>query len=298
MKKKISILLILIISCIFLSSVLGTFAKYVSNSVWNYYLTSKNFYFSSDSLDVTTVKNVNTMWDGGSVYFNIKNSINESLVTDIDISYNVACTINGPASSYLKCELNGTKLDNQNGILSKYESCINYSADSVDVSLFDKSTCEIKGYNWESQVATKSIYFNIISTDKTKEINDIDVSITVKSIEPYEKIMNGNFILHKIKSDNDNVTIDYVNYSNYDLLNVTNSYLINKCVSVKWDSNKLRLNTENTKYKTSTTDANGFINSIKFNINAKSALQYMFYKTDQTKIYNVNEFVLEPSTGC
>jgi len=45
-KKKCLIILCLVILTSCLLFLGGTFARYVSSSVWNYYLQSKEFYFS------------------------------------------------------------------------------------------------------------------------------------------------------------------------------------------------------------------------------------------------------------
>ena len=64
----ISLIIVAIILCIY-----GlTLARYVGNSVRDYYLKSKGFYFTSDYLSSNTVKNVNNLWTGENVYFNIK----------------------------------------------------------------------------------------------------------------------------------------------------------------------------------------------------------------------------------
>ena len=64
-----------------------TYAKYVSNSVLNYYLNSKGFYFKSDNLDTEIKNNADTSWDGDKVTFSITNSSNKSLATEYDIKY-------------------------------------------------------------------------------------------------------------------------------------------------------------------------------------------------------------------
>ena len=40
-----------------------SYARYASNAVFNYYLSSKGFYFESDELSFDTKKNVDTMWE-------------------------------------------------------------------------------------------------------------------------------------------------------------------------------------------------------------------------------------------
>ena len=82
LKKKNILILCGILVGIVLLNYAYTYAKYVANSTWNYYLQSKEFFFSSDSLDSEGFKNVNTTWDGNKTTFNIKNSISLDKITD------------------------------------------------------------------------------------------------------------------------------------------------------------------------------------------------------------------------
>ena len=52
-----------------------TYAKYVSNAVLNYYLSSKGFYFDSETLSINTKKNTDTSWNGEDVVFTLTNSV-------------------------------------------------------------------------------------------------------------------------------------------------------------------------------------------------------------------------------
>ena len=55
-----------------------TYAKYVSDAAFNYYLGSKGFYFESDELSLEQNKITDTSWDGEKVTFSIKNSKNKT----------------------------------------------------------------------------------------------------------------------------------------------------------------------------------------------------------------------------
>ena len=178
--------------CGFMCFYLTSLARYKSSSVWNYYLESHGFYFSSDFLG-NDVKNVDTLWDGNSVHFNLKNSINDSLVTEYDIRYNVTCEVLSdiPAT----CNLNGTNNSTFTGVLSSNARCIN-DIDDTDVSSFNKTECEIKGYSWQNLVANQDIYFDIVPTEGY-ELNNVDVSIVVNSVSPYKKSISGTFSLFK-----------------------------------------------------------------------------------------------------
>ena len=254
-----------------------TLAKYISNSVWNYYLNSQGFYLSSDKLG-DNVKNVNNVWDGTSIHFNLTNSINESAITDYDIKYKVTCTL----SDGTDCKINGTDSNTYYGTLSSYNTCINNKNDGVDTKDFDKATCESKGYNWVIQKSTADIYFDIATDNVTADIE-------VVSIEPYEKTLTGTFILKKDKTLVEKTDMTYQSFNNYDRLTITNSSDDKKCVKINWDANKLRIDKDNiTNYNMQ----NGYINEIILEIPSKDNLSYIFYKVDKSATYDVNEFSL------
>jgi hypothetical protein len=296
--RKYIFLVLLIVAGSFLSFYCFTFAKYVYNSIWDYYLKSKGFYFSSDYLGSTVVKNTNNLWDGGSVHFNIRNNLNDAVITNYDIDYRVTCTVVGDASSYAACHMNGTTLNMQDGILSSFEACNNYTEDGIDVSLLNKTDCELGGYDWETQIAVKDLYFDVVLTDTNYELNDVVVNVTATSTSPYSKTLSGDFTLHKSSTQVSNITMDYKNYSDYDRLIISNAYPIAKCVRVTWDANKLIINSDNSEFSSYGTDTNGYINEIKFNVGAKSSLGYIFYRKDLDMQYNVSEFSIEESSGC
>ena len=254
-----------------------TLAKYISNSVWNYYLNSQGFYLSSDKLG-DNVKNVNNVWDGTSVHFNLTNSINEAAITDYDIKYKVTCTL----SDGTDCKINGTDSNTYYGTLSSYNTCINNKNDGVDTTDFDKATCESKGYNWVIQKSTADIYFDIATDNVTADIE-------VVSIEPYEKTLTVTFILKKDKTLVEKTDMTYQSFNNYDRLTITNSSDDKKCVKINWDANKLRIDKDNiTNYNMQ----NGYINEIILEIPSKDNLSYIFYKVDKSATYDVNEFSL------
>jgi hypothetical protein len=273
-----------------------TYAKYVANSVWDYYLKSKGFYFSSDYLDSSLVRNVNNLWDGGSVNFNIKNNLNENVITSYDINYSLTCTIIGDAASHAECHMNGTSTNTQNGVLASFQTCSNTTGDGIIVSTLNKTDCELGGYDWISQVAVKDLYFDVVLTDTNYELKDVTVNVTATSTSPYRKALSGDFVLHKTDIEENKVTMNYKNYSNYDRLIISNSYTSNKCVRITWDSNKLLINSS--EFSSFATDSNGYINEIKFNIDAKKSLSYIFYRRDFDMTYDVTEFLIEETTGC
>ncbi len=296
--KKPIFLIILIIVTIFVGIYGFSYAKYVSDSIWNYYLKSKGFYFSSDNLSTTISKNVDNLWDGRSINFNVKNNLNQTVITSYDINYQVTCTITGDAASHATCHMNGTESNTQEGVLTSSQICVNNTNDNVDVSALNKTDCELGGYEWSDQIAKKDHYFDIVLTDENYELSDVVVRVEAVSTSPYTKSLKGDFVLHKINNSEDKVAMNYKNYSNYDRLVVSNSYSSTKCVKITWDSSKLHIDSSNSNISSYVNDENGYIKEIKFNIGAKDSLSYIFYKTDFNAIYNVTEFILTETSDC
>ena len=298
MKKKINILLILFI---ILASICGiytvsTFAKYTSNSAWNYYLKSQGFYFESDDLSAEGKESVNTLWDGNSVTFNVRNNLNQTLITDYDINYTASCEVLGDAKDNLKCILNGVD-SSITGTLSKFQTCINATNNGVDVSNLSKTDCELSGYSWQKQIAKKELYFDIIKTNENYEISDVDVKVIVSSTSPYKKTLTGNFKLHKGEIEVGEISAVYNNYTDYNRLIITNSYTNDKCVKVSWDSTKQLIDIDSLDVSSYLTDNEGFIKEIKFNINGKNSISYIFYNKGMNNS-DINNFVIEESSGC
>lgn len=291
-------LIALVLLCSILCVSGFTFAKYVSTSVWDYYLKSKGFYFSSDFLGNPLVKNVNNQWKGESIYFNVNNSLNQAVITEYDINYNAECKIEGDVSSYAECRLNGTDSNVQEGVLTSYQSCVNKTGDGIIVTSLDKTNCELGGYDWVNQIAEKDIYFDVVLTDESYDLKDVVVNIIVTSKSPYHKKLYGNFLLHKINLEEENITMEYKNYSSYDRLIISNPNSSNKCVKLNWDSKKLIIDTDKTKLSSYLTDSNDYINEIKFNIGGKKSLSYIFYKKNPVVTGSVSEFLIEESTDC
>lgn len=275
-----------------------TYAKYVYSSIWNYYLNSKGFYFSSDYLGSNTIENVNNLWNGSSVYFNVKNNLNNNVVTDYDIGYNVVCTIKGDAATHSECHLNGNSSNTQSGVLTNIQSCVNIKEDQTDVSGLNKTDCELGGYEWESQIATNELYFDVAVTDDSYQLSDVVVNIVVTSTSPYVKALSGDFTLHKITNNENKINLNFKNYSNYNRLVISNSYLESKCIRVSWDSNKMLIDSNSGQFSSYETDTNNYINAIKLNINSKESLNYIFYSRNFGVTYTVDDFSLEEISEC
>lgn len=298
MKKRTKTLLLSVILLGLISLITSnyTMAKYVSNSALNYYLSTKGFYFSSDELDTIQTTNINNNWDQESIYFTLKNSENDFLISDYDIKYTVTCTIQNEAAEYSKCILNGKDSNTFTGIISASSVCIN-NIDEVDVSTYKKEDCESAGYEWKAQESFKEMYFDIVKTGD-KDINYVSVLIEVTSTEPYSKTLLGEFNLSSIDVVDSGLGIDYKEYDDYSRVVITNSYDENKCVKLKWNADNLRIDETSGNISSFKTDSSNNINEIIFKVDKMNSISYVFYKTNFSKIYDYQEFSFIESNEC
>lgn len=295
-KTKYKLLIVLVLGVFSLITYNYSFAKYVSNHAWNYYLGTKGFYFGSEHLGITKVVNVNSNWDFERTSFILKNIENDFLISDYDIEYTVKCTIQGEASEYSKCTLNGTDKDTFNGVISSNSMCKN-TKDLEDVSSYTKEECETKGYEWIVQENFKEMYFDVVKTGE-EDINYVSVLIEVTSTSPYTKTLLGEFNLTSTDIKENGLSLDYKEYDNYSRVVVTNSYDEDKCVKLNWNADNLRLDNTGNETLLYGNDSNNNINEIRFNIKKKDSVSYVFYKTNFNKEYDSQEFSLIESDNC
>ena len=298
MKKRTKTLLLAVILLSLVSVITYNYsmAKYVSNSFWNYYLSTKGFYFSSEQLDTNKITNVNNNWEFDSTYFRIKNSENDFLISDYDIEYTVKCSIQNDAKEYSKCTLNGTESDTFTGILSSSSKCIN-NINEQDVSTYTKENCETSGYEWKVQENFKDLYFDIIKTSD-QELTYASVLIEVTSNAPYTKKLVGEFNLSSSELQESSLKINYKEFDNYSRVIITNSYDENKCVKLSWNQDNLRIDKTSENIISFKQDTNNIINEVIFNIDKKNSTSYLFYKTDIDEKYDYKEFNLIESNEC
>jgi len=272
MKKKIKIIILLLISIGFVTTVTAAYSKYISNSFWNYYLKSQHFYFESEDLSLNGTNNSNTLWNGESISFKINNYLNDSLVTESDISYSVNCVIESENKDSAECLVNGEKT--YTGTLSSYKECINETNDGKDVSSYSKSDCEINGYTYLTNKAYKELNFEIIPKEN-EIIEQVKVKVTVTSTSPYKKTLIGYYDLNKSELINGKIEKEYINYNDYSRLIITNYYNEKKCINIKWDSST-KIISEDNNYEIVNNNEE-FINEINIKVDAKSNIDYIFY---------------------
>ena len=296
-KRKILVVLVVLVGG-FLCFNNFTYAKYIANFVWDYFLKARGFYFTSDYLGSTVVKNVDNLWDGESVHFNIKNRLNQTVITNFDIEYTVTCSLNDEVSDYAECDINEEGSNVYEGTLESIQYCVNNTKDGVDVTESTEEECKNSEYDWIVEPVEEDLFFDIVLTDPEYKISDLIVTINATSSAPYNKTLTGDFILHKKDMVENIVSLEFNNYADYDSLIISNSYSVNKCVKVNWDSSKLLINADASVFSSYATDSNGYINEIKFNIGPKKSLSYLFYRKNFNMIYDTTEFLIEEDNDC
>lgn len=287
--KRITTTIILLITAVAIISI--TSAKYIYNSVWNYYLKSRGFYFESDLLEINTKKNSLLNWDGNNISFILKNSENNELISEYDISYKLTCEVIGDETDYIGCDLNNTQKSTYNGTLSSVAGCVN-TVDTTDVSNFLKAECELGGYTWNEEITTKQNTFNLFLKDETKSIDEVTVKITAESTSPYKKSLIGIFNLNKVDEEESEYITEFQNFNEYSELSVINKTNSDKCFLISFDSNNYVIELSSDTIVGSYVDSNDKVNKIETKIPKVSSSTYKFYKHEDL-VSSIDDFIIE-----
>lgn len=284
MKKittKNKIIYIVIITIFLFSLITLTYGRYIYNSVRDFYLASKSFYFESDKLTVNRAIYQVDNWsavDPFLITINLNNNKNNLVHANSDITYEISYV----CSDNILCSVNST-----GGTLYTEPGTTNFTA--------------------------------IITPNATFQNGDeVFIEITVKSTSPYKKTLKGRFILKVGKSGiyysiDDKIGSPYLNFN---ITNTLDYYLVktafddysvndridrityislseenkSKCVSsqitLTFNPEIVILDTTSTaylkkeSYTTTTINNYEYINSITFNMDSESSEAIKFYKAD------------------
>ncbi len=285
-KNKIITISILVLLITLVGYLTITFARYVGNNVWDYYLASNGFYFESDTLTGDTITNYN--WNKSRVYFDISNFVGDN-VTENTIDYTAKCEIVSSSVSGVSCSVNGST-GTYVGNIEARSVCINTSSDGVDVDFYDEMKCKESGYKWSAEKETDTLYFQVLGLSTTASQSDLEVKVTVESTSPYVKTLTSNFYLHNDSTVKDELFLEYESFSEYEKVIVTNTGDNNKLASLDFDSDKVRIEKE--VWDSEVVDINGFISGIEFSVNAHSSRVFYFHKTDASIVLSESDFTL------
>lgn len=278
--KKIQLIILMILFITFLITQGVTFAKYVYNNVLNYYFKTKEFYFYSDSLDTKEVTNTINNWDGEDLTFNLKNYLNDSLITEYDTSYKIECTTNNPDYTCIVNE----KENIYEGVLSSIKTCTD-NENNIITSITNMEDCIQNNYEWIPNKTESLINLNV--TNNNTIVDNLILNVKVTSTNPYKKELNGKFILTKLDSKED-YSLNVLDYNDYLEVIISNKTNETNNYTLEFDSNKLNIDvTEDLKELRAD---NNSINKVEFALKENSNLKIVFYKKNNTETFNKDDF--------
>ena len=259
-KLKVIIVAVLII----LALTITVFGRYIYNNIREAYLTSKQFYFSSDILNLTGSEYRFQNWGGVDVYpieFDLYSYNNELSKLDYNLDYTVTCSTND--TDKIKCTIN-----------------------SYDETATNTATGTIYTTTNTSRV--------IVYVTPLAQINvgdSVEVEVSASTSVPYEKTISRKFIL-EINTQNENTySIEDVANRDYALLKLLNGNDTATQVTLEFDPSELRLDLNDEIYENrvsmETTTINGinYVKKIVFKLEKETAKNVKFYKVDKTQNY-------------
>lgn len=290
-KKQILLLLAIVLCSI---SFVIVFGRYVTNSVNNFFLRSKEFYFFSDklseNLDIFQIEN----WSGVDDYtiiINMNSRKNNLEVATYDIGYDISYT----CSSNAICQLSKTS-----GVISSKDNTDSFNVTitpNTQLKTGDKVVVNITATSKTDYVKTLKGRFTLVVGQE-----DLTYQITDKPNTPYAELSITNTLTYYIV---DEAFGDYEKGYKIDL----DTYLAltkeekAKCyssiVTVSFDPEDLLLDNTSESYQnalnvtTETINQKNYINSITLPIESISSVNLRLYKVDTSKDYtypNINNY--------
>lgn len=256
------LLLIIFVIVIYITPKFFSAAKYVYNKIYEHYLSSKDFYFSSDKLNINhTEYEITNNWSGAQTYditVNMSSKKNDKAFTESDIDYNITYT----CSNNIQCTLS----KNTGRIVGTGNNGVNEDYFIVSINPAGGTALSEGEQAW--------------------------VDITATSTSPYSQIISGKLILEVSSADISYEIIDTANQP-YCTVNITNSQSVNSNVTLHYNPNVVLLDMTNRFYLSTgsthtTTQLNNYayLNSITSNVNSLSTTTVKFYKKDPTQDYS------------
>ena len=255
------ILIIILVVVVFLTPKIVSTAKYIYNAVHEHYLSSKDFYFSSDKLNIAhTEYEITNNWSGAEPYtitVNMSSKENDNAYTDSDITYTISAT----------CSSNVT-----------------YTLSKTSSTIVGK---EHNGVNEDSFTVT----LNPIGNTALAEGEAAWVDITAKSTSPYEQEIYGKLIIEVGSAEISYEIIDKTNQQ-YLTVNITNSQSVGANVTLSYNPSVVlldmtsRFRLGSTANNTQPINGYAFFNSITSYVDSLSTTSVKFYKNDATQDYS------------
>ena len=262
-KSNIIIILIICLIVIFIAPKMMSAAKYVYNYVYEHYLASKDFYFSSDKLSANhTEYEVTNNWSGAETYtvpINMTSKKNDLYFTAADIEYDITVTCSDNIT-YTKSKNSGTipGTDTTQGEGAN-EDAFSVTISPVGGTLADGSLAWIEVVASATSPYTQQISGKLI----------FDVGAANIRYEIIDAVQQPFFTVNVINSTSTsaNVTLSY-NPQNV-LLDMTSRFNLNKTSSTTQQINN-----------------HTYLNSVTGAVGGLSTTSVKFYKKDPTQNYS------------
>lgn len=282
-KNKRILLFIILILFVLIASVFG---KYITSSIHDFFLRSKEFYFYSDKLKEEGATYQVENWSGVDSYeivVNMNSRSNNLNVTSYDIDYDITYSY----SDNVICNISKTS-----GTIPA-----STNADSFNVVLTPNTALDTGDTVWVEITATsKGPYKKTITGRFTLVVGKENLSYAIEDSpnNPYLELkitntlsyytVNQAFGSHRV---GDRITIDeYLSLSEEDK---------QKCysarVNINFDPRNVLIDISNGTYKEGTNvtttkiDGYTYVNRFSLSIDAITSVNIRFYKTDITKDY-------------
>ena len=283
-KKKQMLLLLAIVLCSI--SFVIVFGRYVTNSVNNFFLRSKEFYFFSDKLsegiDIFQIEN----WSGVDDYtiiINMNSRKNNLEVATYDIGYDITYT----CSSNAICQLSQTS-----GVISSHDNTDSFNViitPNTQLKTGDKVVVNIKATSKTDYVKTLKGKFTLVVGQE-----DLTYQITDKPNTPYAELSITNTLTYYIVDETfgsyeKGHKIDIDTY--LALTEEEKAKCYSSIVTVAFDPKEVLLDNTSESYQealnitTETINGKSYINSITLPIEAISSVNLRFYKADTSQDY-------------
>lgn len=284
--RKLKLIIIIFIITVICISLISVLARYVTESINNSLMTSREFYFNSDKLRETKEIYQIDNWSGVEDYtITISmNSIDNNLKA---VSYDIPYSIRYESSSNVICELSKTEgiiyasTNADTFTLKLTPNAIYSNGDEVWVDIFAKSEGEYKKELQARFVLTVGEENVTYQIDDSK--NSLYFELNITNTQSYYTVSEafGNYAVGQ--------RIDVSEYANLSQENKEKCY--SGEITLSFNPREVRMDMTDASYlkaeNIQTTNINGYtyISSLTVKVDALSSENIRFYKVDSTKDY-------------
>lgn len=268
-KLKVSIVCAIVI--VFILHITG-FGRFLYNNIKDRYLSSKQYYFTSNLLEVNKESHTYNNWSGTDVYkldLELYSFDNDLLKADYDLEYTISCTT---TSTKIDCAIGSQETGTST----------------------EEGTIFVDNGNKE----VVSIYLKPKDGAEFTLGEEVMVTVTAYTTEPYAKTISADFTF-EITAQGADYQIEDKENQTYALVKLKNTLPIDSNVTLRFDPEVVRLDMtddvyiNNLGYKTEIINGEEYINEITFLMTKESSKNIKFYKVDKSQDYSTELDIFE-----